>query len=84
MNWTTLKVGDRIAECGYNKNIHSTVITAPAKENGRIRFKSATDEGAVIDYAMTEGWSAYSPSLKKIEPRNKENKKGRDNDCKFF
>lgn len=59
-----IKVGDVHYEYDYGVEIKSTVISLPERdEDGLWTWKSKTDSGKVIDYAVNEKYAHYSPNL---------------------
>ena len=64
MDWTTLKVGDKIVESGYGTVICSIVKTNPCIYScGKITFTSETEGGVIIDYMTNTGTTYYSPNI---------------------
>lgn len=57
-----IKVGDVHYEYDYGVEIKSTVISLPERD-GLWTWQSKTDTGKVIDYAVNERYTHYSPKL---------------------
>lgn len=59
-----IKIGDIQYEYEYGCGIKSTVISLPVRdEDGLWTWQNKTDKGEIINYAVAEKYSHYSPNL---------------------
>ena len=59
-----LQIGDVMYELEYDDYIKTTVQTLPVRnDEGLWEWKSITDDGAIINYAVHENYSHYAPKL---------------------